>query len=64
MIKLIVVVGSQNDAKVKSASMALARIFPSHDIEVKSVSVESGVSVQPMSDEECIKGIKISLIFT
>ena len=49
-----IAVGSTNPAKLKAAKLAIKKIFP--EAEVKAVNVKSGVSDQPKSDEESIKG--------
>jgi inosine/xanthosine triphosphatase len=51
-----VVVGSTNKVKVESARRAFALAFPGATIEVQGASSPSGVSDQPMGDEETRKG--------
>jgi inosine/xanthosine triphosphatase len=51
-----VLVCSQNPVKVKAAKMAFSKFFPSCKVEGKKVP--SGVSKQPMSEKETIKGAK------
>jgi inosine/xanthosine triphosphatase len=47
-----VAVGSQNPAKIN----AVKAVFKETDYEIVSIDAESGVSDQPMSDEETIRG--------
>ncbi|MBT2680734.1 DUF84 family protein [Bacillus sp. ISL-35] len=47
-----VAVGSKNPAKINAVKAA----FKETDFEIVSIDAESGVSDQPMSDEETIKG--------
>ncbi|MHA1912397.1 MAG: DUF84 family protein [Candidatus Kariarchaeaceae archaeon] len=51
-----VVVGSLNPVKLTSVKEALRLIYPSLSLQVKGVSVESGVSAMPMTDDEIHKG--------
>lgn len=51
---MLIAVGSKNPAKLRAARMAVSKIFSG--ARVVGVEVESGISVQPMSDEEAIKG--------
>ena len=51
-----VVVGSENPVKIKAVEEAFAKIWPNKKFNVVGVSVKSGVSNQPMSDMEAIKG--------
>ncbi|KAJ3231097.1 hypothetical protein HDU81_004038 [Chytriomyces hyalinus] len=55
---MIVVVGTTNPAKLSAVTIALKELFPdrAQDLIVRGVSVKSGVSDQPMSDEETILG--------
>ncbi|KAJ3066308.1 hypothetical protein HDU98_010389 [Podochytrium sp. JEL0797] len=54
---MLVAVGTENRAKLSAVSQALATLFPGQtDIVVKGVAVASGVSDQPMSDDETIIG--------
>ncbi len=54
-----VVVASSNPAKLRAVDDAFARQFPDRTIELTPCSVESGVSDQPMSDEETRRGARI-----
>lgn len=47
-----VAIGSKNPAKINAVKAA----FKETDFEIVSINAESGVSDQPMSDEETIKG--------
>lgn len=49
-----IAVGSTNPAKVSAVESVAARIWP--DAQVAGFSVSSGVSDQPMTDEEAIAG--------
>ncbi|HAU98696.1 MAG: NTPase [Microgenomates group bacterium GW2011_GWF2_45_18] len=49
-----VVIGSTNPTKKLAAEIGVKRVIP--DAEVIAVDVDSGVSVQPMSDKETKKG--------
>jgi inosine/xanthosine triphosphatase len=50
----VAAVGSTNPAKVQAAANVIARVWPA--AAIGSVSVESGVRPQPLSDEEAIIG--------
>ena len=47
-----IIIGSKNPAKIK----AVQAVFQSYQAEFSTVNVPSGVSEQPFSDEETIKG--------
>jgi len=51
-----VAVGSKNPVKVTAAQRAFEQLFPDATITMMSVDVASGISAQPMSDEESIRG--------
>lgn len=51
-----VAVGSKNPVKVEAVRLAFQAIWPDEKWIVEGVSVESGISDQPMSDDECISG--------
>lgn len=53
MIKVLV--ASQNPVKIGAVREGLSMLI-NEEIEMKGVSVESGVSDQPMSDEETLRG--------
>ena len=50
-----VAVGSQNPVKIEAAQRAFGAVWPEEKWEVCGVEVLSGVSAQPMSDEESIR---------
>jgi inosine/xanthosine triphosphatase len=56
MIKIAV--GSQNPVKIEATKEAFLAIWPHEEFKIEGVSVPSGVSNQPMSDEESITGAK------
>jgi len=51
-----VIVGSANPAKVGAVKKALEKLWPK--AKFSGVEVESGVSKQPMSDEETLRGAR------
>jgi inosine/xanthosine triphosphatase len=51
-----IAVGSTNPVKINAARLAFKKIWPRKKWEVVGVKVASGVSGQPMSDLESIKG--------
>mmetsp|Transcript_33228 Transcript_33228/g.43787 ORF Transcript_33228/g.43787 Transcript_33228/m.43787 type:complete len:267 (+) Transcript_33228:90-890(+) len=53
---LRIAVGSQNPAKVKAVKKSFEQTFPSFNIIIESFSSESGVSDQPMDDDETRTG--------
>ena len=53
-----VAVGSKNPVKVAGAKAAFEAVWPDKDWGVEGVDVASGVSDQPMSDEESIRGAR------
>ena len=53
-----VAVGSQNPVKIEAAHLAFAALWPDEQWEISGATVESGVSAQPMSDEESIEGAR------
>lgn len=52
----IVAVGSTNPVKIEASKLAFEAVWPKRVFEVEGVSVSSGVSDQPMSDQESITG--------
>ena len=52
----LLIAASKNPIKIKAALNGFKKIFPNERFSIKSVDVESGVSDQPMSDEETVKG--------
>lgn len=55
---LTVVVTSLNPVKIEAVSEAFLGSFPLHEIQVIPVQVNSGVSDQPMSDNETRQGAR------
>ena len=53
-----VVIASRNPAKIRAVKQAFSLQFPEEVIELIPVSVESGVSDQPLSDEETRHGAR------
>ena len=53
-----VVIASHNPAKIRAVNEAFALQFPGEKIEYTPASVESGVSDQPLSDEETRHGAR------
>lgn len=51
-----VAVGSKNPVKIESVRLAFEALWPDKKWQVEGIEVSSGVSDQPMSDEESIKG--------
>jgi len=51
-----VIVASQNPVKVQSTRTGFTSFFPENDWDVQGFSIPSGVSDQPMSDEETLQG--------
>ncbi|NTU46655.1 inosine/xanthosine triphosphatase [Candidatus Roizmanbacteria bacterium] len=54
----LVAVGSTNPVKIEATKQAFEAVFPDVKWECKGVSVVSGVSDQPLSDEVAIQGAK------
>ena len=54
----IVIVASKNPVKVNAAQAALKLAFPTRVFDVKGVAAPSGVSDQPMGDDETLKGCR------
>lgn len=51
-----VVIASENPAKIKAVELGFARMFPGKEFVFEGMSAESGVSDQPMSDDETFAG--------
>lgn len=51
-----VIIASQNPAKIQAAELGFSRMFPEKEFTFEGVSVGSGVSDQPMSDDETFAG--------
>jgi inosine/xanthosine triphosphatase len=56
--KNTVAVGSTNPVKIQAVKQAFKKIWPDDNWLVQGISVSSGVSAQPMSDQESIQGAK------
>jgi inosine/xanthosine triphosphatase len=52
----IVIVASKNPVKIHAAETALKTLFPNDEFEMNGFSASSGVSNQPMTDEETLQG--------
>ena len=57
-MSILVAVGSTNPVKVKATQNAFQKIWPDKKFIVKGVQIDSGISNQPMSDQESIQGAK------
>ncbi len=51
-----IVVASLNPAKIEAVRSGFSRVFPDATLKIKGIAVSSGVSDQPMSDEETLLG--------
>ena len=51
-----IVMASLNPVKTNAVMQGFQRMFPEESFEITSVNVPSGVSDQPMSDEETLRG--------
>ena len=51
-----IVIASGNPVKIQATEAAFRKMFPGEELELAWVSVASGVSDQPMSDEETYRG--------
>lgn len=56
LVSMKISVGSQNPVKIAAVKNAVQKIWANRNTEVIHVSVSSGVSAQPTSDDEAIKG--------
>lgn len=56
MKKVKVAIGSKNPVKLQATEKAFGLVWPDKDFEFVSIETKSGVSDQPMSDQETIKG--------
>ncbi len=54
MIKIII--ASKNPVKIDSVRLGFSKMFPNKAFEIEGISVDSGVSAQPMTEEETLKG--------
>lgn len=53
-----VAIGSTNPTKIEAVRQAFAIVWPIKSFEFLGVATDSGVSAQPMSDEETISGAR------
>lgn len=53
-----IIVASKNPVKINAALSGFKKMFPADTFEIEGVLVASGVSDQPMSDEETIRGAR------
>lgn len=51
-----ILIVSKNPVKIKAALLGFQTMFPGETFDTKTVSVSSGVSNQPMSSEETLRG--------
>ena len=51
-----VIVASKNPVKIQCSRLAFEKVFPQESFEFIGLSVPSGVSDQPMTDEETLQG--------
>jgi inosine/xanthosine triphosphatase len=51
-----VAIGTKNPAKIAAVEQAFKKVWPDRDFDFIGVEVVSGISDQPMTDEESIKG--------
>mmetsp|Transcript_17678 Transcript_17678/g.26827 ORF Transcript_17678/g.26827 Transcript_17678/m.26827 type:complete len:218 (+) Transcript_17678:146-799(+) len=56
--KILIAVGSSNPSKIRAVQQALGQIMPTVLLELQGFGVESGVSDQPMHNEETKQGAK------
>lgn len=51
-----IAVGSENPVKIEAVRLAFSAVWPEEEWVVEGVKVSSGVSDQPMSDSESVRG--------
>lgn len=51
-----IIVASTNPVKIQAALVGFQQMFPDEDFDAWGISVPSGVSHQPMTDEETLQG--------
>lgn len=54
----IIAVASDNPVKIQAALLGFQRVFPAAQFDVTGVATASGVSDQPMSDDETLTGAR------
>ena len=47
-------IGSQNPVKINSVQLGFTKMFPDLEFSFQGIGVDSGVSNQPLSEEETI----------
>jgi inosine/xanthosine triphosphatase len=55
---MLVTVGSQNRVKIRAAANAFAAVFPNQNWTVTGTDCDSGVSSQPLTEEETLLGAR------
>jgi len=58
MTSLRIIVASKNPVKIEAARQGFAKAFPDAELDLSGVSVPSGVSDQPMTDDETLLGAR------
>jgi inosine/xanthosine triphosphatase len=58
MANMKVLVGSTNSTKVEAVKQAFEGVFPGQKWEVEGAKVDSGVSEQPLDEEETVRGAR------
>ncbi|KKS04790.1 MAG: putative non-canonical purine NTP phosphatase [Candidatus Curtissbacteria bacterium GW2011_GWA2_41_24] len=53
-----IAVGSTNPVKIEAAKRAFGKVWPKKKLEIVGIEVPSGVSQQPMTDKEAVKGAR------
>ncbi len=53
-----IIVASQNPVKLQAVMQAYASLFPDETLSLEDVAAASGVSVQPLSDQETLHGAR------
>lgn len=51
-----VFIGSQNPVKIDSVKLGFTKMFPGQEFSFQGINVDSGVSNQPLSEEETLTG--------
>lgn len=55
---MLIIVASKNQVKINAAEEAFTKMFPGEGIEVQGVGSVSGVSEQPLTNEETLRGAR------
>ncbi len=55
---LTVVVASRNPAKIRAVSEAFRSQFPQHELSIDGIDADSGISDQPVGDDETRRGAR------